>query len=121
VPIQSVTTRLPKGAKKPESKLSEQEKEEQMEMQELAGLAARKKDKPDKPLDVVFTVVDGKARMLPVKRGISDDAYYEIVEGVTEDLEVVSGSYKAIARELEDDMPVVVDNTPKAPKTGAAR
>ena len=55
----------------------------------------------------------GKAVMLPVKRGISDDAYYEIESGVTEDTEVVTGSYKAIARELEDGKLAQVDNTKK--------
>ena len=113
VPIQSVTTRLPKGAKKPDSKISEQEKEEQKEMQEMANLAGKKKDKSEKPFDVVFTVVANQAKMLAVKRGISDDSYYEILEGITEGLDVVSGSYKAIARELEDEKVVKVDNQPK--------
>ncbi|MBL9173121.1 MAG: efflux RND transporter periplasmic adaptor subunit [Verrucomicrobiales bacterium] len=112
VPIQSVTTRLPKDARKPDPKASGKDKAEQQEAQEFAGLA-KKKNKAEKPADVVFTVVEGKARMLPVKRGISDDAYYEITEGVTEGLEVVSGSYKAIARELEADKVVKVDNTKK--------
>ena len=40
--------------------------------------------------------------MVPVKRGISDDAYVEIVEGLGEEQEVVSGGYKAINRELEE-------------------
>jgi len=37
-----------------------------------------------------------------VKRGISDDNYVEILTGPKEGQEVVSGSYKAINRELED-------------------
>ena len=40
--------------------------------------------------------------MVPVKRGISDDSYTEITEGLSENQEVVSGSYKAISKELED-------------------
>jgi HlyD family secretion protein len=40
--------------------------------------------------------------MKPVKRGISDDSYVEITEGVEEGQEVISGGYKAINRELED-------------------
>lgn len=116
VPIQSVTARLPKGTPKPDAKVAAKEKEEQKEMQEFAELAAKKKDKAEK-LDVVFTVVDSKAVMLPVKRGISDDAFFEIVEGVTEGQIVVTGSYKAIARELEDEMVVKVDNKPKVTTT----
>ncbi|HAB19914.1 MAG TPA: efflux RND transporter periplasmic adaptor subunit [Verrucomicrobiota bacterium] len=121
VPIQSVTTRLPKGAKKPGEKVSDKEKEERREMQELGGLASKKKEKTEKPFDVVFVVAEGKAKMIPVQRGISDDAYYEITEGVTEGQEVVSGSYKAIARELEDDKVVKVDNKPKEAKPDAKK
>lgn len=117
VPIQSVTTRLPAGAKKPDAKVAAKEKEEQKELQELSDMAGRRKDKSEKPMDVVFTVVDGKAKMLPVQRGISDDSYYEIIEGITEGFEVVSGSYKAIARELEDGKEAKVDNQPKDPKS----
>ena len=58
----------------------------------------------------------GKAKVLPVKRGISDEAYYEILEGLTEGQEIVTGSYKAIARELEDEKPTRVDNTKKNAK-----
>ncbi len=118
VPIQSVTARLPKGTPKPDAKVTAKEKEEQKEMQEFAELAAKKKDKAEK-LDVVFSVVDSKAVMLPVKRGISDDSFFEIVEGVTEGQTVVTGSYKAIARELEDELVVKVDNKPKASTTGS--
>ena len=34
--------------------------------------------------------------MFPVKRGISDDAYVEITEGLEAGAEVISGGYKAI-------------------------
>ena len=40
--------------------------------------------------------------MAPVKRGIGDDNYSEIIEGLDEGQEVVSGGYKAISRELEE-------------------
>ena len=40
--------------------------------------------------------------MVPVKIGISDDDYWEILEGLKEGDEVVSGSSKAINRELEE-------------------
>ena len=53
-------------------------------------------------VEVVFVVEGDKVKMVPVKRGISDDAYVEITEGLTEGQEVVSGGYKAISRELED-------------------
>jgi HlyD family secretion protein len=116
VPIQAVTTRLPKGAKK-EDKAAPMAKGEDKDLaQELADLTKKKDKSGPKPIDVVFSVVDGKAKMIPVKRGISDESYYEILEGVTEGQEIVTGSYKAIARELEDDKLAKVDNTKKDAK-----
>lgn len=58
-------------------------------------------DKP-KHLEVVFAKEGDRAKMIPVKIGISDDAYTEIIEGVSEGQEIISGSYKALRSELED-------------------
>lgn len=118
VPIQSVTTRLPKGAKKDEQQPMMAKQEDKDLEQEFADLTRKKDKSGPKPIDVVFTVEGGKAKMIPVKRGISDEAYYEIVDGVAEGQEIVTGSYKAIARELEDDKEAKVDNTPKDAKSG---
>lgn len=121
VPIQSVTTRLPTGLKKADAKAEAKERMEQRELQELGAVPDKRREKTEKPIDVVFTVVDGKARQLPVKRGISDDSHYEILDGVTEGQEIVSGSYKAIARELDIDLAVKVDNQAKDPSTPASQ
>lgn len=114
VPIQSVTTRLPKGAKKDGKPMMAKGEDKDL-AQELSDLT-KKKDKSVKPIDVVFGVEGGKAKMTSVKRGISDDTYYEITEGVAEGQEVVTGSYKAIARELEDEKLAKVDNAKKDAK-----
>jgi HlyD family secretion protein len=50
----------------------------------------------------VFLVENDQAKMAPVERGISDDSYTEIIKGVEEGQEVISGDYKAISRDLED-------------------
>ena len=83
VPIQSVTTRVPKTS---------------------STNAPPEKKKADfgKPVEVVFVTEADKARMITVKRGVSDDSNVEILEGVDEGQAVVSGGYKAINRELED-------------------
>lgn len=104
VPIQSVTTRAPKGAGDKPKEGGEEKKEG-----EGGGLATN-----DKPVECVFLVEDGKAKMVPVKRGINDEGYVEISEGLSEEVSVVSGSYKAINRELEDGTVVKVENN--APK-----
>jgi HlyD family secretion protein len=67
----------------------------------------------EKPVEVVFVVENGKVKQLPVKRGISDETTVEIMSGLSESVEIVSGSYKAINRELEDGTTVKVDNTTK--------
>jgi len=67
-------------------------------------------DKEDDKTEVVFVVKDGKAVMTPVDTGISDDTSIEITGGLEEGQEVISGSYKAISRELEDESLVKVTN-----------
>ena len=64
--------------------------------------AAKKPGEPPKPIEVVFLKEGDVAKMVPVKRGISDNDYTEIEEGVQEGQDVISGGYKAISRELED-------------------
>jgi HlyD family secretion protein len=70
------------------------------------GTNVAKSDKKSKEavkqVEVVFLLEGDHAKMAPVKIGISDDNYWEISEGLTEGQEVVSGSFKAITRELED-------------------
>lgn len=103
VPIQSVTTRLPKGPE-PAGPPASPPPAAGAEQSTSAG-SAPKLAKPD---EVVFIVQDGKAVMKKVKRGISDDTHTEILEGVEEGQEVVSGGYKAISRELEDGKAVKI-------------
>ena len=50
----------------------------------------------------MFLVENGRAKMVPVERGISDDSHTEILKGIEEGQEVISGGYKAISRDLED-------------------
>lgn len=97
VPIQSVTTRLPKGA--PTN--AAPEKLEKAAGQQSAN-AKKEENGGRKPIEVVFLHDGDSVKMVPVKRGISDDNYTEITEGLTEAQTVVSGGYKAISRELED-------------------
>ncbi len=61
-----------------------------------------KDKKGAKPIEVVFIKEGERAKMVPVKLGISDDTYWEITDGVKEGQEVISGSYRAIMRDLED-------------------
>lgn len=72
----------------------------------------RKPGEAPKPIEVVFIKDGDVARMVPVKRGISDDAYMEIIEGLKEGQEVVSGGFKAISRDLEDGKKIKIGPAP---------
>ncbi len=73
-----------------------------------AAAGQKKPDEAPKPIEVVFVVEKDHVKMVPVKRGISDDNYVEIVEGLHDGQEVVSGGYKAINRDLADDAKITV-------------
>jgi HlyD family secretion protein len=62
----------------------------------------KKSKEAPKPIEVVFSVNGERAKMVPVKIGISDDSYWEITEGLKEGDEIVSGGFRAISRDLED-------------------
>lgn len=101
VPIQSVTTRLPK---KPGGDKGDKQAEVKPDTKpaDTNPNAPKKKDDAPKAIEVVFLKDGDKAKMAKVKPGISDEDFLEIIEGLTEGQEVVSGGYKAISRELED-------------------
>ncbi len=101
VPIQSVTIR----GKEAISKENENSDEEGMITIE------KKKEEADlKALEGVFIVENNKAKFVKVKTGISDDTYIEIIEGLKGGEEVVTGSYRAISRDLKDGSNVRVEN-----------
>ncbi|MDQ2771872.1 MAG: efflux RND transporter periplasmic adaptor subunit [Bacteroidota bacterium] len=52
--------------------------------------------------EVVFVVKDGKAVLTPVKTGISDFQNIEILSGVPAGAMVVSGPFRAVAKQLKD-------------------
>jgi len=78
-----------------------------------AAKADKKSKEPPKRIEVVFVVEGDHVKMAPVKIGISDEDYWEITEGLTEGQEVVSGGYKAINRELEDDKKIRISKLEK--------
>ncbi len=107
VPIQSVTTRLPTNG--PAGANTNSLAVAGTNRSATNSMKAGKPDEPPKPIEVVFVMEGDHVKMLPVKRGISDDNYVEITDGLKEGLEVVSGGYKAINRDLEDGKKVVVN------------
>lgn len=107
VPIQSVTTRLPKGATN-STVLAANDPPPRKPGDDPKPSDKKKAGEAPKPVEVVFVVNGDRVKMVPVKRGIADDDYVEITEGLKEGDEVVSGGYKAISRELEEGKKVLV-------------
>jgi HlyD family secretion protein len=52
--------------------------------------------------EIVFLFQDGKAKMIKVKTGIQDNTYIEILSGLKEKQEVISGPYRAVTKKLKD-------------------
>src|SRR5213080_4674972 len=70
---------------------------------------ALQKEEREKLSKVVFLKKGGKAQLVKVTTGISDDTYMEIKSGVQPGDEVISGSYSAISRKLKDGAKVTYD------------
>lgn len=115
VPIQSVTTRSAKKMK------DDQDSKDNEESDEMAAVDSKIKHKLDKPKEVVFVVEGNVAKMVEVTRGISDDSYTEIISGIDQGKDVVSGSYKAINRELEENSKVKIETEKKSAEATASK
>lgn len=123
VPIASVTTRVPKmttDLDDPPPAGSAPTNAAAASTNEAAKLDHKSKDTMMKPVDVVFLAGPDRAKMVPVKIGIGDDSYWEITDGLKEGDEVVSGSFHAIEKDLDDGSrihrgPPVADMEKKTP------
>lgn len=99
VPIQSVAVRtVDQLAKKGEDRKKAEE--------------TYKADK-DGFVEIVFVVEGGKALARSVKTGIQSDELIEITEGLAEGDEIVSGSYRAISKDLVNGDAVTINNEKK--------
>lgn len=94
VPIQCVTAREIKAdsVKTGNEQMRRKEKEE----------AKKSEEKKIPQKEVVFVVENNIAKQTQVKTGISDDSNIEILSGLTEGQKIVSGSYKALSKQLKD-------------------
>jgi HlyD family secretion protein len=104
VPIQAVVVRT----LDPEGRVIEPDEEgAARDSTVLEGVKAKTEEK-----EGVFVVVDRIARFRPVKTGIMGEADVEIVSGVTEGEEIVSGSYKTL-RTLKNESRTKVEDPNK--------
>jgi HlyD family secretion protein len=77
--------------------------------------------KPDKDgfVEVVFCIEKGKAVAKQVTTGIQSDDLIEILGGVKEGDEIVTGSYRAISKDLDNGAVVTINNNKKPDQTKA--
>jgi HlyD family secretion protein len=74
--------------------------------------AARYKPDKDGFVEMVFCVEGGKAIARQVKTGIQSEDLIQILDGVKEGDEIVTGSYRAISKDLENGAAVTISKTP---------
>lgn len=101
VPIQAVTVRDFSRIKPVEP---ESESGEEVEVIEESALDGREQSRIQQEdlRRVVFIVEEGKAKMVEVDTGISDDTYIYIKSGVGSGEEVITGNYRILTRVLSD-------------------
>jgi HlyD family secretion protein len=72
-------------------------------------------------VEIVFCVEGGKAVAKQVKTGIQSEELIEVVDGLDEGAEIVSGSYRAISKDLENGAAVTVSKPGKKGEASGGR
>ena len=112
VPILAITTR-------DKYEKTEEKNKEEVDKKKAAGQEVTEGEKsPDDLEEVVFIVeANGKVKKTPVKTGIQDNEYIEILSGVSEGMQVVSAPYNTISKTLREGMNVEVVDKEKIYKS----
>ncbi len=98
VPLAAVTTRSPDEDKKN----TKDENEDRGDRNNRQVVDESKKQQKQEDKIVVFVNENGKAKMVEVKTGISDYDNIEIISGLTESSEVVTGPFLVVSKRLKD-------------------
>lgn len=96
VPIQAVTTRIDSSALKIDTDKKPDDTEN------------KKVEKYVKPQEMVFVIKDGRAFKKKVLTGIQDNNYIQILKGLSDGEEVITGPYSAVSRILKDSVKIEV-------------
>jgi HlyD family secretion protein len=120
VPMQAVTIRTgdsnlsPEEIEKKKLKAAARDKgDNNAELTNERQEKAAQRAESEKLAKVVFLKKGGRAQMIKVTTGISDDTYMEIKSGIKPGDEVISGSYSAISRKLKEGAKVVFEKEGK--------
>jgi HlyD family secretion protein len=107
MPIQAVTTRAAKDSLDKYNAKNVKEKEQGNDKMEIVG----SKKKTGEIQECVFVYENGMAKKVNVKSGIQDNTYIQILSGLKDGQEIISGPYSAISKNLKD-----MDNVKKVDK-----
>lgn len=94
VPIQCVAIRTPEQLNAPRMSIGDA----------MASDSTERQYTPDKDgfVQVVFVVEDGVVTAKQVTTGIQSESHIEIIDGLTADDTIVTGSYRAISKDLQN-------------------
>lgn len=98
VPLAAVTTRSPDD----DDDKKDDKKEERNERNKRQVVDESKKQQKKEDKVVVFVNDKGKAKMVEVKTGISDYDNIEILSGISNTAEVVTGPFLVVSKRLKD-------------------
>lgn len=68
-------------------------------------------DGSTKSKELVYLIENGRAKMTEIKTGISDFDNIEVLDGLSEGAEVISGPFFIVSKQLKDNDPVKVTKT----------
>jgi HlyD family secretion protein len=74
-----------------------------------AATAELKPGQTRKETEGVFVARDGRAEFIPIKLGIAGDKYFEVLSGLKDGDQVITGPYNSV-RGMADGDPVKIDN-----------
>jgi HlyD family secretion protein len=114
VPIMSVTVRTIEELKnKKEGNREDEKPVKDEEGENTAKKEETKTSTEDEVKEIVFVLESGKVKPVEVKTGIQDNNYIQILSGLKEGQEVISGPYSAISKILKEGTEVEKTTTEK--------
>lgn len=93
VPIAAVTTRADTTGRLQSAREKRDEKKEAKEGKSTSRKVIK---------EYVFLFIDGKAEMVAVKTGIQDNSIIQILEGLEDGQEIITGPYTAVSKTLKN-------------------
>ena len=112
VPVQAVTTREATAMKDGAKKIGDDDREI-----EVTDAKSKADDKKKQFREVVFVVVGDTVAQRYVTTGIQDNSHIQILTGLAEGDEVVSGPYTVVSRKLKSGNKIDKEKLRKEKKT----